>query len=201
MTVRVTDVKEHLWSKVMPEPNSGCWIWMGAIRDNGYGQTSFHGHHETAHRATYEAFVGPVPEGLELDHLCRVRCCVNPDHLEPVTHSENVRRGLTTMRARERKAAVVCPAGHAYDTENTYVTPDGARRCRACQKQREHCRIVARGGPPPREHNRHKTHCINGHPFDAENTYFRAGGHRGCRTCQRDAVNRSAAKRRSRAYK
>ena len=71
---------------------NGCWLWTGGIQPKGYGTFRFRGKHYLAHRAAYEMFVGPIPDGLEIDHTCCVRHCVNPDHLEPVTPSENVLR-------------------------------------------------------------------------------------------------------------
>ena len=94
-----------------PEPNTGCWLWTAALK-NGYGRiTMMNPKRKTAaHRVSYEAFVGPIPEGLTLDHLCRVRCCVNPAHLEPVTMRENIMRGTSIvgqrMRRLEQKAHV-----------------------------------------------------------------------------------------------
>lgn len=83
-----------------------------------------------AHRWSYEFHVGPIPEGLDLDHLCRNRGCVNPDHLEPVTREENIRRAFATVTH--------CPSGHPYSDENTYVRPGTVhRKCRACARQRD----------------------------------------------------------------
>jgi len=83
-----------------------------------------------AHRASYEAFVGPIPDGLDLDHLCRNKPCINPAHLEPVTRAENLRRHYALT-------VTACPHGHAYDHANTYVGPDGKRRCRSCLNERQ----------------------------------------------------------------
>src|SRR4051812_35687163 len=90
--------EELLYNKIFPEPMSGCWLWTGALNYNGYGTYSWaeeDGRHTyLAHRLVYIIERGPIPDGLQLDHLCRLRCCVNPDHLEPVTSGENARRGV-----------------------------------------------------------------------------------------------------------
>ena len=80
--------------KYVPEPNTGCWLWIAGVNKDGYGGFRADTRTWLAHRVSYEHFVGPIPEGLELDHLCRTRSCVNPNHLEPVIHIVNVRRGL-----------------------------------------------------------------------------------------------------------
>ncbi len=109
----------------------GCWEWTASRTTAGYGQTSVAGKYRMAHRALYELLVGPIPNGLQLDHLCRNRGCVRPDHLEPVTQAENLRRG---ERWQQRKTH--CPQGHEYDEANTYVTPSRptARYCRECNR-------------------------------------------------------------------
>lgn len=87
-------VTERFWPKV-ERVEDGCWLWTASLTGDGYGRISLGGKFGPmglAHRVAYELLVGPIPEGLELDHLCRVRRCVNPEHLEPVTHAENVRR-------------------------------------------------------------------------------------------------------------
>lgn len=86
---------DRFMEKVSPEPNSGCWLWLGSEWGKGYGSFVIErGKGCQAHRAAYELFVGPIPEGLQLDHKCRVHICVNPDHLEPVTQRENTIRGF-----------------------------------------------------------------------------------------------------------
>lgn len=124
-----------------PEPNSGCYIWMGALNYNGYGKMGIglasEGTHrmQYAHIVAYEHFVGPVPVGMELDHKCRMRCCVNPDHLEPVTHAENVRRGLAGEVTRTRMAAQThCKRGHLLSGENLRLRKDGVRLCITCYR-------------------------------------------------------------------
>lgn len=115
------------------EPNTGCWLWSGYLASNGYGRF----HRRAAHRLVYEAVSGPIPAGLDLDHLCRVRQCVNPEHLEPVTRSENLRRGSgAKMLGRMHRSKTHCPSGHEYNDDNTYVGKRGSRSCRECARLR-----------------------------------------------------------------
>jgi hypothetical protein len=115
-----------------------CWLWTGTITGTGYGK--FHMQDQgkmrqlPAHRLTYQALRGPIPEGLDLDHLCRVRKCVNPWHAEAVSRRINVLRGvgLTAQNA----AKTHCPQGHAYTDGNIYRIAGNGRRCKLCQKAR-----------------------------------------------------------------
>lgn len=106
----------------------GCYLWTGELSKTGYGVFKAGGRNRVAHRWYYQAKRGAIPSGLQLDHLCRVRRCVNPDHLEPVTPKENV--------ARSAKAAQpTCRYGHPYTPENTsIIKSDGSRRCRQCSR-------------------------------------------------------------------
>lgn len=109
-----------------------CWEWTGCVTSNGYGQFR-DGKVVLAHRWAYEHLVGPVPEGLELDHLCRVRHCVNPDHLEPVTRAENIRRGISRIAtARYWTTVTHCSKGHEFTHANTYINVRGVRCCKIC---------------------------------------------------------------------
>jgi hypothetical protein len=132
MPTSVSDVLDRFTNKVDPhgplpefDPLLGaCWVWTGAIYSaTGYG--SFVA--TTAHRWAYVNLVGPIPDGLHIDHLCRVRSCCNPDHLEPVTQAENNRR--------QAAAQTHCLHGHEYTAANTYLDGKGYRRCRVCVRE------------------------------------------------------------------
>lgn len=106
--VSVTDPTTRLLDKVEIDPVAGCWLWTAAKNNGGYGMFTFTtGWRRSAHRVSYETFVGPIPDGLQLDHLCRVRHCVNPDHLEPVTAAENTRRSPIHVSKTRRRHALV----------------------------------------------------------------------------------------------
>lgn len=125
---------------VMPEPMSGCWLWMGSLDGRGYGSmrvgnTAVGRSIVRTHRFSYELYKGPIPDDMCLDHLCRVRSCCNPDHLEPVTIRENILRGeaLSAQRAKQTH----CKNGHEFTPANTRVSPKNERICRACARERE----------------------------------------------------------------
>lgn len=112
--------------------DSGHWEWLGELKTTGYGRF-WNGTIEIyAHRFSYELYVGEIPEGLFIDHLCRVRSCVNPEHLEPVTTAENLKRG------EHRSDSTHCKHGHKFTPENTYSPPSQPfyRYCRECRRRR-----------------------------------------------------------------
>jgi hypothetical protein len=113
------------------ERTETCWLWHGTVTDKGYGHFWLDGRMVSAHRRSYELYVGEIPEGLTLDHLCRVRRCVNPDHLEPVSNRENVLRGASPPALQAAQEA--CHRGHPFDEANTYRWRN-SRQCRACRK-------------------------------------------------------------------
>ena len=128
-------LEERFWDKV--EKTDSCWLWTGHIATGkGYGRIRVNGKYQKAHRVAYEMLVGPIPDGMQIDHVwangCTNRNCVKaisdkfgPAHLEPVTSGENSRRGEPHRRTH-------CPKGHPYDEENTYFQKSGGRKCRAC---------------------------------------------------------------------
>lgn len=118
---------------------NGCWVWQLATPEPGYGRITIDGKTGLyAHRVSYEAFVGPIPDGLHIDHLCRNRACCNPEHLEPVTPQINSLRGIGFPATNAKKTE--CPQGHPYDDENTYFWRNrrGCRTCRA-EHMRAYC--------------------------------------------------------------
>lgn len=127
-------ILERFQDKYIPDPNSGCWLWTAYCDPKGYGRFRLRGRIVGAHRASYEIFVGPIPDGLYIDHLCRVRSCVNPAHMELVTNQENIRRGEAGKATGIRQRAKThCPSGHPYNEENTYQHTR-SRQCRECKK-------------------------------------------------------------------
>ncbi len=110
-----------------------CWIWQRAVDQRGYGHVHTRVKTTGAHRVVYEQHRGPIPDGLVLDHLCRVPACVNPDHLEPVDTRTNILRGSAPNIVLSR--ANKCKRGHEYTPENTYYRRNGTRTCRACERR------------------------------------------------------------------
>ena len=149
--------QERFWAKVDKNGPGGCWLWTASTLGGGYGQFRSRTVRLSpyAHRIAYELLVGPVPTGLELDHLCRVRHCVNPAHLEPVSHRENLRRGASVSGRlwsgpRPNTLITHCPKGHAYDETNTRHYR-GGRVCRACDNLRSRLRRHSTQAVEPQE--------------------------------------------------
>lgn len=132
---------ERFWAKVSGGDVETCWIWTGGTIGNGkqYGLFIVAWPKKVvAHRWAYESLIGPVPPGLDLDHLCRNRACVNPWHLDPVTRKVNLNRGLHANSLKTH-----CPYGHPYSPENTLVTRRGSRECRTCRRERATHKLAA----------------------------------------------------------
>lgn len=169
---------ERFWAKVdtngpIPSfrPDLGpCWLWTAAIfnEQQGYGVFAPHPKVRTrAHRFAYQLLCGPIPEGMHLDHLCRVRHCVNPDHLEPVTIAENNRRAAA---AGCRRMRAICKSGrHILSPGNVSVDRSGRRSCLICRRERARARYLPRPA------------CPRGHAYTEQ--FVSAGRHRRCLLC------------------
>lgn len=177
--------EDRFWSKV--DKSGDCWEWTGARKGSGYvkyGCFEYLGKTVLAHRLSYEIHKGEIPEGLEIDHLCFNPGCVNPAHLEAVTHRENITRAMR----RDRR----CKNGHLKTPDNVYVHErTGWRICISCRTDNlaRHLRRKKLGLTG--NHHRDKTHCDNGHPFKGDNVkvYTDDDGNflkRVCVTCNRD---------------
>lgn len=163
--------ESRFWSKV--QKTDTCWNWTAALNNKGYGQIGLGGHRGRsvlAHRASWELHKGPIPYGATLDHLCRNRRCVNPDHLDAVAHAVNVERGdAGALNA----ARTECPSGHPYDAVNTYLY-DGRRYCKSCNRaQHRKPNSVRATCHPDRPHRGHGL-CDNCH-LRAKRARLRAG--------------------------
>ncbi|RHA38691.1 hypothetical protein D1825_13230 [Cellulomonas rhizosphaerae] len=124
---------QRFWDKVAVNAETGCWEWTASLNGSGYGQFGINHHPVLAHRHAFSTLVGPIGPGLDLDHLCRVRLCCNPAHVEPVTRLEHVHRSPYVISA-QNAAKTHCPAGHEYDELNTLRNAQGHRFCRACKR-------------------------------------------------------------------
>jgi hypothetical protein len=124
--VQITPLRTRRFLRKIIYSETGCLLWTGAVAPNGYGRLG----ESAAHRFSYELWIGPIPAGLVIDHLCRVRRCVNPMHLEAVTSRENILRGVgpTAQKARQTH----CKYGHELSGANLRVRADGGRDCRRC---------------------------------------------------------------------
>lgn len=144
--------EEERFLDLVDRGRPGCWLWIGNKDSKGYGrfwEKAMDGFRKVlAHRWSYQHFSGPIPDGLVIDHLCRNRSCVNPDHLEHVTPLENDRRGTSFAAVNRRKTH--CKWGHPFDDLNTHYQPRGGRACRECNKLRHL-------GVHPRMKNKEKT--------------------------------------------
>ena len=125
-------VLESFWDKVKVDDVTQCWNWQGCL-NSGYGVVRINNVNMRAHRVAYEVNKVKIPEGLTLDHLCRNRKCVNPEHLEVVTRGENVLRGIGLTAINAKKTH--CSNGHELSGDNLYLEPSGGRACRLCRRK------------------------------------------------------------------
>lgn len=185
-------MSSEFWSNV--EKTDTCWNWVGSTTPDGYGRAVVDGTRWWAHRYAYTTIIGEIPSGLVIDHLCRNRACCNPAHLEPVTHRENVLRGVGVTALNAVKTH--CKRGHELTPENVYLAPSrpNERKCRECMRLQVRARndqlieerAAKRLSQPPRPLD---THCKQGHEYTDENTIVTPDG-RKCRICRAE-YNRS----------
>jgi hypothetical protein len=183
------------------EKTDTCWLWRGSLDSHGYGQFGVvlagERRNHRAHRWGFEQLIRPLNAAETIDHLCRVHACVNPDHLEPVSHAVNVARGKSGLH---NSAKTHCDNGHEFTEENTIRRGDGGRwrQCRECaRKSARDAMRRARATPPDAVHNGEKLQCKRGHEFTPENTYVNPAGHRQCRECGRARLREYMARKRA----
>lgn len=177
----------RFWSHV--DRSGECWLWLLQRTSEGYGRVRVNGERWFAHRFSYTIAKGPIPPELTIDHLCRTRACVRPDHLEAVTVSVNVLRGQTPQALNLAKTH--CQRGHPFDDANTRLTGNGRHRvCRACRRQSTQRRYEAGQHQGPA--TTRVTHCPRGHEYTPENTRLSKMGGRNCRVCDRLRARRAA---------
>lgn len=160
-------------------PDEPCWIWRGYLNKKGYGILRLHGHARFAHRVAYEALVGPIPDNHEIHHKCWNRSCVNPAHLEAVTHAVNLRESHCVSAINAAKTH--CINGHEFTPENTYVSNRG-RQCRECRRKASREANRQRRG----YYERDRENCKNGHPKTPENRGVDRRGRSYCKACKRE---------------
>lgn len=185
------DWERRLWAKVTIDDPDGCWIFEGA-KITGYGVLMIDRKNHYVHRLVYSLLVGSIPEGHQLHHTCHDltecpftderclhRACVNPAHLEPLTHAEHMKVGGNATKTH-------CPKGHPYEDGNLYIR-DGKRNCKICVLEKQRARYKPRPRKPL------STHCSHGHEFTPENTYW-SKGRRSCKICTIERVKRNRAR-------
>ena len=187
--------EERFWDKV--DASGDCWLWTGRTGNGGYGYCDWPGSPSprVVHRIAWEILCGPIPEDHQLDHLCRVTRCLNPDHLEPVTAAENMRR-MYALKSH-------CKNGHPFSGSNLRLVPRAGhldRFCRTCLRDatRRYREPTRSGNDSPATINSRRTECKNGHLFNEENTrvtHSKSGRvERHCKECSRQHVRNRRAR-------
>jgi len=165
---------------------NGCWRWTNSLQD-GYGSFWIRNKNFRAHVFSYLVFVGNIPDNLVVDHLCRVRDCVNPKHLDLKTVKENILCGVGIAAVNKQKTE--CVNGHEFTEDNTYITSQNHRHCITCRlvRKRKNNKTSVLGTG---QYSKQKTHCKQGHLFTIENTYKYKGKYgesRGCKICRKNS--------------
>lgn len=199
---------DRLWSRVS-EDEDGCWIWTGPRYKAGYGRFYLGQESVYAHRVMYMIFVGEIANGLHTDHLCRVRECCNPCHLEVVSCRENIMRSPIAPAAINADKTH-CKRGHQLSGDNLEIAEDGGRRCRTCAITAARKRYAATHGtplneepidlskPPVPRRSRDSDACSKGHVLDSMNTYTDRKGYKHCRACRAATQSRYEARKKAR---
>lgn len=197
----MSDIDRVLYRLVLREPENleqrhekcaptGCHEWPGFRNKDkkgrpSYGKATFYGKLRSIHKIVWEHFNGPVPEGLELDHLCRNLICANTDHLEPITHQENILRGRNFVAQYAQRTH--CDKGHPLDGDNLRIRKTGTgRRCAQCVRDRYRKNCEDKRGYTPGVQNKKKTHCPAGHEYSEASIIADKNGYRKCKICHRD---------------
>jgi hypothetical protein len=142
-TGKVFDMRDVIKLADFFAGQDGCWVYPNVPNSDGYVRVSVNGRKVMTHRLSLWQAGITIPEGLEIDHLCRNRACCNPSHLQVVTHRENMQRG--TGQDRINAAKTHCMRGHEFTVENTYICPNGARQCKVCRRMKDRIRDAVRG--------------------------------------------------------
>lgn len=188
---------ELFWKKV--SKTDACWLWIGHVSDNGYAKFGWQTiadrkmHGATVHRVAWSSVNGDIPDGMQIDHLCRVRNCVRPDHLEVVTPRENTAR--SSAISAKNMAKTTCPRGHPYSGVNI----DGKRICHECARNWMHGQLVRRNAAAGKEtqlHSSQKTHCPRGHEYSGMRIGKR-GTYRVCGICDLAKVKAYQARKKA----
>ena len=169
---RITDLERHFWSKVMVREPHECWPWVAALDKDGYGRFKAGDKMVAAHNFAYQTTGRTIQH--ELDHKCRSRSCVNPAHMEDVTHHENILRGRSAGAYTDETH---CRQGHEFSEENTYFGRGDRRLCKTCEPPIERRTYAPRA--------KVRTHCRNGHEYSEDNIVYTSTGGRRCATCLR----------------